>query len=76
MAKNAESVDQPPKVAKPPHPDPDAYTIEEFCRRHSICRATYYNMKEAHTGPREGHAMGRVLITRESAAAWRKKISE
>jgi hypothetical protein len=49
----------------------DAYSIEEFCRRHSLSRGTYYNMKEAGSGPREKRAMGRVLITRESAQDWR-----
>jgi hypothetical protein len=49
----------------------DAYSIEEFCRRNSISRGTYYNMKEAGSGPREKRAMGRVLITREAAHEWR-----
>jgi hypothetical protein len=56
--------------------DLDAYSIEEFCRRHSISRATYYNLKIAGKGPREGHALGRVLITKESAHDWREMISE
>lgn len=51
--------------------DLDAYSIEEFCRRHGISRGTYYNMKEAGLGPREKRAMGRVLITREAAQEWR-----
>jgi hypothetical protein len=50
----------------------DAYSIEEFCRRNSISRGTYYNMKEAGSGPREKRAMGRVLITKESAREWRQ----
>jgi hypothetical protein len=50
----------------------DAYSIEEFCRRHSICRSTYYNLRESGDGPRERRAMGRVLITRESAQEWRQ----
>ena len=51
--------------------DLDAYSIEEFCRRHSISRATYYNLKLAGKGPIEGHALGRVLITKEAALEWR-----
>jgi hypothetical protein len=50
----------------------DAYSIEEFCRRNSISRGTYYNMKDAGSGPKEKRAMGRVLITKESALAWRQ----
>jgi hypothetical protein len=54
----------------------DAYSIEEFCRRHSISRSTYYNMKIAGKGPHEGHALGRVLITKESALDWRNMITD
>jgi hypothetical protein len=63
-----------PDIGK--HIDRDAYSIEEFCRRHSISRATYYNLKTAGKGPRESHALGRVLITKESAHDWREMISE
>ena len=42
--------------------DVDAYSIPEFCRRHGICRGTYYNMKANRTAPREFRAMGRVLF--------------
>jgi hypothetical protein len=55
--------------------DLDAYSIEEFCRRHSISRSAYYNLKQAGKGPREGHALGRILITKESAQQWREMIS-
>ena len=53
----------------------DAYSIEEFCRRHSISRSTYFVMQKEGTGPVEGHAKNRVLITKESALAWRQKIT-
>jgi hypothetical protein len=49
----------------------DAYTIKEFCRRHSISRSTYYAMRKKGTGPVESHANNRVIITKESALAWR-----
>jgi hypothetical protein len=49
----------------------DSYSIEEFCRRNSISRGTYFNMKAAGTGPREKRAMGRVLVTKEAAQEWR-----
>ena len=57
----------------PPAIELDAYSIEEFCRRHSICRSTYYNMQEAGTGPKEKRAMGRVLIAKEAAQEWRTR---
>jgi hypothetical protein len=65
---------RPPEVDTPEtrkRTDLDAYSIEEFCRRHSISRATYYNLKQAGKGPIEGHALGRVLITKEAALEWR-----
>jgi hypothetical protein len=54
----------------------DAYSIEEFCRRHSISRGTYYNMKADGSGPRETRAMGRVLITKEAAQEWRERVTQ
>jgi hypothetical protein len=51
--------------------DIDAYSIPEFCRRNSICRGTFYNMRAAGAGPTEKRAMGRVLITKEAALEWR-----
>jgi hypothetical protein len=53
----------------------DAYSIDEFCKRHSISRSTYYVMQAEGSGPVEGHAKNRVLITKESALAWRQKIT-
>jgi len=55
--------------------DLDAYSIEEFCRRHSISRGTYYNLKLAGKGPVEGHVMGRTIIRKEAAHDWRKMIN-
>jgi hypothetical protein len=50
----------------------DAYSIEEFCRRHSISRGSYYNLRAAGTGPREKRVMTRVLISKEAALEWRQ----
>jgi hypothetical protein len=66
----------PPDSDTKKQTDLDAYSIEEFCRRHSISRASYFNLRKAGKGPREGHALGRVLITKESAHDWREMISE
>jgi hypothetical protein len=54
----------------------DAYSIQEFCDRHTISHGTYYNMKKRGLGPREGHVMGRVIITKEAAADWRRAIEK
>jgi hypothetical protein len=48
----------------------DAYSIEEFCRRHSICRGTFYNMRADGTGPKEKRVRSRVLISKVAAAEW------
>jgi hypothetical protein len=62
-----------PKATNPSYVDDvDAYSIPEFCRRHGICRGTYYNMKATRTAPREFRAMGRVLISKEAARQWRE----
>jgi hypothetical protein len=55
--------------------DLDAFSIEEFCRRHSISRSTYYLIQSEGTGPDEGHVKNRVVISKESALAWRQKIT-
>jgi hypothetical protein len=51
----------------------DAYSIDEFCRRHGISHGTYYNLRTLGLGPREARAMTRVLITKEAAADWRRE---
>jgi predicted site-specific integrase-resolvase len=56
--------------------DLDAFSIQEFCRRHSISRSTYYNLRNAGKGPAESRVMGRVIITKESAQEWRRKITQ
>jgi len=53
----------------------EAYTIEEFCRSHAISRGTFFNMRATGTGPREKRAMGRVLITKDSAREWRERVT-
>jgi hypothetical protein len=65
-----------PRIQHAPQPELDAYSIDGFCRRHSISRSTYYNLKQVGKAPLESHALGQVLITKESAQAWRKMISE
>ena len=55
-----------------PTTERDCYTLDEFCRRHAISRGTFYNLKAIGKAPVEMRAMGRVLISRESAEAWRR----
>jgi hypothetical protein len=65
-----------PQVTNPSHVDDiEAYTIADFCRRHSICRASFYAMRANGTGPREFRAMNRVLVSREAAREWRERVA-
>jgi hypothetical protein len=52
----------------------DSYSIAEFCRRNSISRGHYYNLREDGDGPTERRALGRVLISKEAAQEWRERV--
>ena len=49
----------------------DAYSIAEFCRRHSISVPLFYKLKAQGKGPVTFYAGVRQLVSREAAAAWR-----
>ena len=49
--------------------DADAYSIEEFCRRHRISVQLFYKFKDKM--PVTFRIGTRVLISREAAARWR-----
>lgn len=53
--------------------EPEAYTIEEFCRAHRFSRASYFNLKKAGQAPREMRVGSRVIISAEAAAEWRRE---
>jgi hypothetical protein len=51
-----------------------AFTLEEFCAAHKISRAGYYLLRQRGKAPQEMRALhGRVIITAEAAAAWRRQ---
>jgi hypothetical protein len=50
-----------------------AWDVSEFCVVSGVSRSTYYNLKRKGEGPRETHVGTKILITRESAAAWLRK---
>jgi excisionase family DNA binding protein len=52
----------------------DASSVAEFCRRHGISRATFYNWLKTGRGPAIMKVGGRTLISREAAAAWRRRM--
>ena len=49
----------------------DAFTIQEFCRRHGFSMSKYFEMAAAGEGPRVMRLGKRVLISKEAAASWR-----
>jgi hypothetical protein len=51
----------------------DACSIAEFCRRHGISVAHYYKLRARGLTPDEMRAGDRILISKESAARWRKQ---
>jgi len=55
-------------------PPSAACSIKEFCASHSISRALYYLLQNDDLGPREMRVRGRVLISAEAAAQWRRRM--
>jgi hypothetical protein len=55
-------------------PDLDAYSVDEFCRRHSISVPMFYKMRKEM--PATFKVGARTLISKESAAAWRAACEE
>jgi transposase-like protein len=51
----------------------DAYSVAEFCRRHGFSKGFLYAEWRKGRGPRFLLAGDRRLITRESAADWRRE---
>ena len=51
----------------------EAYSIAAFCKAHCISRGTFYNLRKAGRAPRLMRVGGRILISREAAAEWRRE---
>jgi hypothetical protein len=49
-----------------------AFTVEEFCRQHSLGISTYYRLAARGEGPETMKVGGKRLISIEAAAAWRR----
>jgi predicted DNA-binding transcriptional regulator AlpA len=54
--------------------DREAYSVEEFCSRHSIGRATFYQLKKRGQAPQTFKIGARTLISKEAAAEWRREM--
>jgi predicted DNA-binding transcriptional regulator AlpA len=51
-----------------------ALTVPEFCKAHSISRASFYNRLKDGTGPSIMKVGARTLISAEAATAWRRRM--
>jgi hypothetical protein len=47
-----------------------SFSIAEWCARHHICRATYYNLKKRDEAPDVMHIGRSVRISAEADARW------
>jgi predicted DNA-binding transcriptional regulator AlpA len=54
----------------------DCLSIEEFCLRNRISRQFYYMLREKGQGPTEIRLGARVLISKEAADEWRRRMQE
>ena len=52
------------------------YDVSEFCAAHRISRSHFYALLRERLGPRVLRAGGRVLISVEAAAEWRKRCEQ
>jgi hypothetical protein len=52
---------------------PAAYSVRQFCELHNISVASFYNLQARGEGPDTMRVLGRVLISVEAAARWRKQ---
>ncbi len=53
-----------------------AFSIPEFCRRHGISRAHFYNLSKSGDGPAVMRVGRRTLISAEAAAEWRRRMEQ
>ncbi len=53
--------------------DKDAFNIVEFCQRHGLSRASFYNLEKAGQAPRIMRVGARVMVSKEAAADWRRE---
>jgi hypothetical protein len=49
------------------------YSIKEFCEAHDLSVAYYYILRQQGAGPKEMKVGRRWLISKDAAAAWRKR---
>jgi hypothetical protein len=73
QGKATDKKDRKPGEWRNPPAQAAAFSIDEFCRAHRLSPSTYFKLKVDGIGPREMRVGSRVLISQESAAAWRRE---
>jgi predicted DNA-binding transcriptional regulator AlpA len=53
-----------------------AFSIPEFCRRHGISRAHFYNLSKNGAAPAVMRVGRRTLVSAEAAAEWRMRMED
>jgi predicted DNA-binding transcriptional regulator AlpA len=51
----------------------DAYSIQEFCQRYRLSQSFYFKMQNEGFRPRVMKVGGRVLISKEAVADWKRE---
>ena len=54
----------------------DAHSIPSFCLANNISISFFHKLRKSGNGPRIMKVGSRTLITKESAAEWRKQMEE
>src|SRR5262245_51680564 len=70
LAEHASSTDEFPLA------DTLAFSIPEFCRRHGISRAHFYNLAKSGDAPALMRVGRRTLISAEAAAEWLRRMEQ
>lgn len=55
-------------------PEREAFTVAELARAYRLSKATLYNIWRDGGGPQRMRVRGRVLISREAAETWRRRV--
>jgi predicted DNA-binding transcriptional regulator AlpA len=53
-----------------------AYTVDEFCQAHRFSRSTFYSLLKTGQGPVVMKVSGRLFVSAEAAAAWRRRMEQ
>ena len=58
-----------------PKAEPHPRSIDAFCARNGICRASFYNLVKRGEAPDVLRIGARVTVTEEAEAAWKRRMT-